>query len=63
METIVIIAMNKTKGWGSCWWMDELTNAVIDEAVKLGWLLRPSTTQVEWTEKGVEAVKDFIPKP
>lgn len=58
MEKIVEVAMNKTKDFQTCWWHDSLICAVIDEAARLGWVLRTSVTQVEWTEKGVEAVRN-----
>jgi len=38
------------------WFQDPEINRVIDKGVELGWLKRPSHTQVEWTEEGVRAV-------
>ena len=34
--------------------LNKATNDAINKGVEFGWLRRPSTTQVEWTEKGVE---------
>lgn len=56
MKTIIPLSMENVKHLVA-WWLDDLTNAIINEGVRLGWLFRPSTTQVEWTEKGVEAIK------
>lgn len=49
METIMVNAMRKTCGWGNCWWLDPMTNMVINYGAKRGWLRRHSTTQVEWS--------------
>jgi hypothetical protein len=35
------------------WYDDKDINKVISYGVKMGWLNRPSHTQVEWTEKGI----------
>lgn len=57
MEYLVHFAMMNTD---KAWWLDEETNEIINEGVNMGWLLRPSTTQVEWTEAGVAAIKKAI---
>jgi len=41
------------------WWGDAEVVASISIAVQNGWVLRTSITQVEWTEKGVEAAKEM----
>jgi hypothetical protein len=38
-------------------WSDPKVSKVIDEAVRQGWVRRPSTSQAEWTEKGVRMYK------
>lgn len=53
-------AMERTKNWNTAWWLGKEINDIINEGVNMGWLLRPSTTQVEWTEKGMEAIKTCI---
>jgi hypothetical protein len=50
MKTIMVNAMEKTRGWKFCWWDDPMTSMVIDYGVKRGWLFRLSTTQVHWNE-------------
>ena len=39
------------------WWMDEKTVDYIAIAVKNGWALRISHTQVQWTDKGIKEIK------
>lgn len=41
------------------WYYDAEVVASISEAAINGWVLRISTTQVEWTQKGVEAAKEM----
>ena len=41
------------------WYDDAEVVASIGIAVQNGWVLRTSITQVEWTEKGVEAAKEM----
>ncbi|MDC5753591.1 hypothetical protein [Vibrio europaeus] len=50
-------AMEKTKSFQSCWWLDSETNEILREAQKRGLVNRPSVTQIEWTEKGVAACR------
>lgn len=57
MINAVVIAMKKTTGWESCWWDDELIQAVLRGAADMGWVLRTSHTQVEWTQKGIDVVE------
>ncbi|GAB4059174.1 hypothetical protein [Uliginosibacterium sediminicola] len=52
----VAAAMDKTRGW-SAWWSDEAINATINQAAVQGWVRRPSTSQVEWTDKGIAAYR------
>jgi hypothetical protein len=40
------------------WYSDDVINKVINHGVKMGWLNRPSTTQVEWTDKGIEILNN-----
>lgn len=49
-------AMKKTKGWDSAWWQDASIDAPLRFAQAQGWVRRPSTTQVEWTDAGVAAM-------
>lgn len=60
MEKIVLLAMKKTKDYSFLWYEDELVCAIIEEAIKLGWLLRTSHTQVEWTEKGAQTYRESV---
>lgn len=57
MEVIVALAIDRTKDYKYLWYEDKLICAIISEAVNLGWVLRTSITQVEWTEKGAEAYR------
>lgn len=57
MEKIVLLAMRKTKDYSVLWYDDELIVAIIEEAIKLGWVLRTSHTQIEWTEKGARVLR------
>lgn len=50
-------AMNRTKE--DNWHNDEWASDVIDAAVKAGYILRPSVTQCEWTNKGIELLDAF----
>lgn len=55
-------AMNRAQSDGGyphydAWWKDPHTNAAINEGVRMGWIYRPSTTQVQWTERGVVEVQ------
>ncbi len=36
------------------WWNDDHANRLIFDAVLIGWIRRPSTSQIEWTEAGAE---------
>lgn len=44
------------------WWDDLVIVNVLLQAEKLGWVKRTSHTQVEWTQAGVDAVKEPEPK-
>ena len=39
---------------GEIWYTDEKINNSLSIGVKNGWIRRPSTTQCEWTKKGVD---------
>jgi len=54
-------AMDKAKvtGWHSDGWVSD----VVDAAVKAGYARRPSVTQCEWTEKGVDVYNAFNYRP
>lgn len=39
----------------AAWYDFKETNDLCNEGVKLGWALRPSHTQIEWTEAGIAA--------
>lgn len=41
---------------GSTWWLDAGVNYVINKAAKAGWVNRPSTSQVNWTQAGLDAL-------
>lgn len=43
-------------GNGSAWWSDAGVNYVINKAATLGWVARPSTSQVSWTQAGIDAL-------
>lgn len=49
----------KDTGMASGWYMNAETNKIINSGVKQGWLYRPSTTQVEWTEEGVTLARQL----
>jgi hypothetical protein len=57
---LMVKAMDRTK-WQQWplrqWYDDPKVEKVINQGVALGWLRRPSTTQVEWTDKGVDEAK------
>jgi hypothetical protein len=53
-------AMRKTTTPGLNWWDILSIDAMINTGVALGWLLRTSTSQVEWTESGVKACDELI---
>lgn len=40
----------------AAWWSVPEINNIIESGVRQGWLRRPSTTQVEWTDSGSAAV-------
>lgn len=48
-----VAAAMKLTTTGNVWWEDSSINRAINAGVAAGWLRRPSTTQVEWTEEGV----------
>ena len=53
--------MKKTIGYPvNCWWLNGFYSNVIDKASKLGFVKRTSTTQVFWTEKGVNLYHKYI---
>lgn len=54
-----ICRATKTSFTVHMWWGDAEVVASIGIAVQNGWVLRTSITQVEWTEKGVEAAKEM----
>jgi len=39
------------------WFLDPPVSQILDAGHKMGWVYRPSTSQVEWTDKGVAALK------
>ena len=61
LETLraVDAAMRRTQGWGDAWWSDPEVEEPLRIGQRLGWLCRLSTTQVQWTEAGVEAFREF----
>ena len=62
MELTILAAMEATK-WTpdrGCWWTDLTVAMAINQGTKMGWLLRTSVTQVEWTQKGADAVADYV---
>jgi hypothetical protein len=52
--------MESTSGWKGVWWGTPETERVLWSASKLGLIRRPSTTQVEWTEKGAALARKYI---
>lgn len=53
------LAMKRTIGYPSTlWYRDELISAIINEGVRLGYLYRPATSQVQWTDYGVRTLCD-----
>lgn len=58
-----VSAVMKDTGMGSGWFMVPEKSRIVDDGVKQGWLLRPSVSQVEWTEAGVELARASIPAP
>jgi hypothetical protein len=42
---------------GGAWWSDPAINDVVNAGVSAGYLRRSSTTQVEWSEAGVDALR------
>ena len=60
-------AMLETYGWktkelkSQCWWDSDLVDPILREAERLGYVRRPSTTQVEYTDKGVVLLHTNIP--
>lgn len=60
-------AMQETYGWetnelkSQCWWDSKFVSQILMEAKRLGYVRRPSTTQVEWTDKGVAFVHTNVP--
>ncbi len=55
----VIRAMAKTVGSGALtWYNDREINAVLHRAAELGWVFRPSTSQVQWTDEGIAALDE-----
>jgi len=49
-------AMNINSG---CWWTVKEWNDAINEAKRMGWARRRSTTQAEWTDAGIDAADVF----
>ena len=53
--------MKKTVSYPiQCWWNNNFYSNVINHAAKLGIVQRRSTTQVYWTEKGVNFYHKYI---
>ncbi|ABO60427.1 hypothetical protein Bcep1808_7552 (plasmid) [Burkholderia vietnamiensis G4] len=40
-----------------CWWNNPDINGVVNDGVRAGYLHRPSTTQVEWSDAGCKALR------
>lgn len=51
--------MKRTEGF-SAWWLDPVSDKIISGAHRLGLVYRPSTSQVEWTEKGIRLYHKYI---
>lgn len=52
--------VNMARPWNAStqlWWNDPAVNTVLHDGVRAGYLCRMSTTQVQWTEAGVEACR------
>lgn len=58
----VAAAMRRTEGWNEVWWEIPAVEAALSIGERLGWLYRPSVTQVQWTERGVAAFAEFRPR-
>lgn len=54
-----ICRATKTRFPIDMWWDDAEAAASLNIAVQNEWVLRTSATQVEWTQKGVDAVKEI----
>lgn len=63
----VIAAMQKTTGaTAHSWFLDKDVDAVLRFAAKKGWVIRPSTTQVWWSDEGndlAKAARESIAEP
>lgn len=53
----VVEAMSKTSESGSVWWTVPEIDNVLRYGAKQGWLIRMSTTQVQWSDAGIAALK------
>ena len=54
IKSTVKFAMKETAGWGKAWWCNPMINSVLYFASSQGWVHRPSTSQVYWTDEGVK---------
>lgn len=63
LETLleVAAAMRRTQGWREVWWEIPAVETPLGIGERLGWLYRPSVTQVQWTERGGAAFAEFRP--
>ena len=52
--------MNRTDGWGYCWWREPHDSHIIDAAHRLGLVYRGSVTQVHWTDKGIALFRKYV---
>lgn len=56
---MLIDIMKNVDRMGHCWWSDRTANAIINHAHRLGLVVRFSTTQVQWTERGCELARKY----
>ena len=52
LNALMLTAIFQANAKYECWWHDEYATKLINDAVIIGWIRRPSTTQIEWTESG-----------
>jgi len=51
--------MQRTRGWNTCWWLNDPDNSILWHARDLGLVFRQSVTQVGWTDKGIRLLRKY----
>ena len=59
-EALLLSAIFKADGKYQPWWTEDNATRIVFDAVLKGWIRRPSTSQIEWTESGAQLCRSAL---